>query len=92
MVFIRIKTRFARGSAAKARTNENSVRADRRFRADDKAIRSKKTILSKPLAAVGFFACFKQKCRHFSADSSSCRQSYYCANAWLNQGRFPMYI
>ncbi len=55
MVFIRIKTRFAQGSAAKTRTNENSVRADRRFRADDEAIRSKTTIFSKPLAAVGFF-------------------------------------
>jgi hypothetical protein len=55
MVFIRIKTRIARGSAAKTRTNENSVRAHRRFRADDEAIRSKTRIFSKPLAAVGFF-------------------------------------
>jgi hypothetical protein len=55
MVFIRIKTRIARGSAAKTRTNENSVRARRRFRADDEAIRSKTTIFSKPLAAFDFF-------------------------------------
>jgi len=55
MVFIRIKTRFARSRAVKTCTNEKSVRADRRFRADDEAIRTKTTIFSKPLAAVGFF-------------------------------------
>ena len=53
MVFIRIKTRLARGSAAKTRTNEKSVGADRRFRADDEAIRTKTTIFSKLLAAGG---------------------------------------
>jgi hypothetical protein len=53
MVFIRIKTRFARGSDAKTCTNEKSVLADRCFRADDEAIRPKTTILSKPLAAGG---------------------------------------
>jgi hypothetical protein len=51
MVFIRIKTRLARGSAAKTCTNEKSVGADRRFRADDEAVRTKTTIFSKPLAA-----------------------------------------
>jgi hypothetical protein len=48
MVFIRVKTRFARGSAAKTCTNEKSVGADRRFRADDEAIRTKTTIFNKP--------------------------------------------
>jgi hypothetical protein len=38
MVFIRIRTRLARGSAVKTCTNEKSVGADRRFRADDEAI------------------------------------------------------
>ena len=53
MVFIRIKTQFARGSAAKTCTNEKSVRADRYFRADDEAIRPKSTIFSNPFAAGG---------------------------------------
>ena len=53
MVFIRIKARLARGSAAKTCTNENSVGADRCFRADDETIRTKTTIFSKPLAAGG---------------------------------------
>jgi len=53
MVFIRIKTRFARGSAAKTCTNEKFVRADRCFRADDEAILPKATIFRKPLAAGG---------------------------------------
>ena len=53
MVFIRRKTRLARGSAAKTCTNEKSVRADRRFRADDEAIRAKTTISLNPLAAGG---------------------------------------
>ena len=48
MVFIRVKTRLARGSAVKTCTNEKSVGADRRFRADDEAIRTKTTILNKP--------------------------------------------
>jgi len=53
MVFIRIKTRLARGSAAQTCTNEKSVRADRRFSAHDEAIRTKTTIFSKPLATEG---------------------------------------
>ena len=48
MVFIRIKARLARGSAAKTCTNEKSVGADRCFRADDEAIRTKTTIFDKP--------------------------------------------
>ncbi len=51
MFFIRIKTRLARGSAAKTGTSEKSVGADRCFRADDEAIRTKTTIFSKPLTA-----------------------------------------
>ena len=53
MVFIRVKTRLARGGAVKTCTNEKSVGADRCFRADDEAIRTKTTIFSKPLAAGG---------------------------------------
>ena len=48
MVFIRIETRFARGSAATTCTNETSVGVDRRFHADDEAIRAKTTIFNEP--------------------------------------------
>jgi hypothetical protein len=51
MVFIRIKTRLARGSAAQTCTNEKSFGADRCFGADDEPIRAKATIFNKPLAA-----------------------------------------
>ena len=40
MVFIRMKTRLARGSAAKTCTNDESVRADRCLGAEDEAIRA----------------------------------------------------
>ena len=53
MLFIHMNTRLARGSAAKTRTNEKTVGADRCFRADDEAIRAKTTIFSQPLAAGG---------------------------------------
>ena len=53
MLFIRMNTRLARGSAAKNCTNEKTVGADRRFRADDEAIRTKTTIFSQPLTAGG---------------------------------------
>ena len=46
MVFIRIKARLACGSAAKTCTNEKSVGADRCFRTDDEAIRTKTTIFN----------------------------------------------
>jgi hypothetical protein len=49
----RINTRLVRGSAANSCTNDKSVDADRRFRADDEAIRAKTTIFSKPFAAGG---------------------------------------
>ena len=52
-MFIRKKTRFACGSVAQTLTREESVRADRRFPADDEAIPSETTIFSKLFAAGG---------------------------------------